>query len=304
MYVRTSGNPLTLFRRTGLLQLLILAVAFAMTTIDHEVLDEYFELPTFVVSILGTALAFFIGFINNQAYDRWWEARKIWGAFVNDSRNFGHMIEAYLAAPAGVSEAEVDTMKTRFVHRHIAFLYATVAMLRGLPDKDYEAYLTEDELDELRKHSHKPNGIALMQRRELDRCEKLEYLEGFRLIAINGMLNKFFDDIGQAERIKGTVFPLGHVYLTRVSLWLFLILLPMALADLLGYWAVLFTWILGMLYIFTFSVGQALVNPFSNGPSDTPMSTITRNIERNLLEVRGEENIPPPLPLVRGVIAM
>jgi len=279
----------------------IVGVALVATVLERELLSNYIDVPVLVVTVLGTALAFFIGFLNNQAYDRWWEARKIWGAFVNDSRNFAHMVKAYVAVPEG-SEAESDVarLQTRFVERHVAFLKATVVRLRGLDDRGYEKHLTPSELSELSGYEHKPNGIAFMQRRDLDHAEKLGYVDGFRMLAINRMLDNFFDDIGKAERIKSTVFPLGHVYLTRMSVWLFVILLPMALADSVGYWAIFFTWILGTLYVFTFAAGQAIVNPFENKPSDTPMSAITRTIEMNMRDVLEEKHDLLALPTVDG----
>jgi len=51
--------------------------------LNEYILKSYFEFPSIIPAILGPALAFFIGFNNNQAYDRWWEARKIWGAILN-----------------------------------------------------------------------------------------------------------------------------------------------------------------------------------------------------------------------------
>jgi len=77
-----------------------------------------------VPSVLGTALAFFIGFTNNQSYDRWWEARKIWGALVNDSRTWSRQILNYTSITNDISEKELNSIRTKVIHRHIAFLYA------------------------------------------------------------------------------------------------------------------------------------------------------------------------------------
>lgn len=49
---------------------------------DHP----WLAIPWLPLSVLGIAVAFYIGFKNNSAYDRLWEARKIWGAIVNSSR--------------------------------------------------------------------------------------------------------------------------------------------------------------------------------------------------------------------------
>ncbi|MDX1350970.1 MAG: bestrophin family ion channel, partial [Putridiphycobacter sp.] len=50
------------------------------------------SIPWLPLSVIGTAVAFYVGFKNNQAYDRMWEARKIWGAIVNSSRSWGMAI--------------------------------------------------------------------------------------------------------------------------------------------------------------------------------------------------------------------
>ena len=59
--------------------LLDLCVCVAAYFFNDYVLRPLFDVPPIIPTLLGTALAFFIGFNNNQAYDRWWEARKIWG---------------------------------------------------------------------------------------------------------------------------------------------------------------------------------------------------------------------------------
>ena len=75
--------------------------------------------------MIGTAVAFFVGFKNNQAYDRMWEARKIWGGLVNDSRTWGMQIDGYITNTFNkdISSNELKEIKKRLIHRHIAWLY-------------------------------------------------------------------------------------------------------------------------------------------------------------------------------------
>jgi putative membrane protein len=298
MYVQGSGRVFISGARAFRIHAVIVITAAAATALQLHVIRGQFEVPPLAVTILGTALAFFVGFINNQAYDRWWEARKIWGAFVNDSRNWALMVDAYLSAPKAEDDADVVATKARLVRRHVAFLETTVARLRSTKSDAHEPHLSAEELDALARQAHAPNAIAQMQRRELHRAEKRGYVDGFRFLALSQVLDRFIDDLGKCERIKTTVFPLGHVYLTRLTLWLFVVLVPMAFAEQVGYWAILFTWVLGVLYIFTFAAGQAIVNPFDNKPEDTPMSTLTRTIEMNVRDLLGEEHGLAPLPLV------
>lgn len=87
----------------------------------------YINIPWLPVSVIGTAVAFYIGFKNNNAYDRLWEARKIWGGIVNESRTWAMMVDGYISnkfTENNESEADVQQIKKRLIYRHIAWLYA------------------------------------------------------------------------------------------------------------------------------------------------------------------------------------
>ena len=58
--------------------------------------DVDISLPWQPISVLGIAVAFYLGFKNNASYDRTWEARKIWGGIVNNSRTFGVAVTAFI----------------------------------------------------------------------------------------------------------------------------------------------------------------------------------------------------------------
>ena len=74
--VRWSKNPL------------INAFFYSLAVIlFYEITGIPFSLPWQPISVIGIAVAFYLGFKNNSSYDRAWEARKIWGAIVNDSRS-------------------------------------------------------------------------------------------------------------------------------------------------------------------------------------------------------------------------
>ena len=72
------------------------------------------NIPWLPVSVVGTAVAFYVGFKNNQAYDRMWEARKIWGGIINDSRSWGMMVDGFvnnLFTKESVSDGEIKRTK-------------------------------------------------------------------------------------------------------------------------------------------------------------------------------------------------
>ena len=121
--------------RTLLFLILICTLTFFF---DIYFLRDLIEFPSMIPTILGTALAFFIGFNNNQAYDRWWEARKIWGAVVNDSRTWARQMIYYTSTNDSEEKNELIKIRRRSVYRHIAFLYALKENLRGDDKKAYK----------------------------------------------------------------------------------------------------------------------------------------------------------------------
>ncbi|MBX3723445.1 MAG: hypothetical protein KF713_16500 [Turneriella sp.] len=60
------------------LDLLLVSVFSVGTFMAHEFLEKI-DLPIHIPAFLGTAISLVLAFMINQAYDRWWEARKIWG---------------------------------------------------------------------------------------------------------------------------------------------------------------------------------------------------------------------------------
>ena len=61
----------------------------------------------------GLALGFLIGFRNNHAYDRWWEARKLWGQLINENRNLCLKVRSLVAIDA-VDRDEIGRLLIAF----------------------------------------------------------------------------------------------------------------------------------------------------------------------------------------------
>ncbi|RAJ34367.1 bestrophin family protein [Pedobacter cryoconitis] len=253
-----------------------------------------FEIPAIIPTVLGTAIAFFIGFNNNQAYDRWWEARKIWGSLVNDSRSWARSVITYISQNE-TSDQEFKGLKDRMVRRHIGFLYALKAKLRDAVDENYQQYLDEADLQEINLHSNVHNAILTLQSRDLQQLSKDGMIDGFRFMELNKLLVNFSDHMGRAERIKNTVFPTTYNYFTKVFIWLFVVSLTLVVSHEAGVWAIFIGWLVGFVFVSTQINGMSLIDPFENNSSSVPLNQITRTIEINLLEMIGAEKIPAPV---------
>jgi putative membrane protein len=262
-------------------------------------IKHHFELPSIIPTVLGTAIAFFIGFNNNQSYDRWWEARKIWGALVNDSRSWARCIVTYISVN-GMEEQQFEELKDRMVRRHIAFLYALKANLRSAVDENYHKYLSEKDLSEISSHTNIPNAILTLQSRDLQQLSTDGGIDGFRFIEMNQLLVKFSDEMGMSERIKNTIFPTTYNYFTKVFIWLFVVSLTLVIGQYAGLWSIFLGWLVGFVYVSTQINGMSLVDPFENNSSAIPLNQITRTIEINLLQMIGAQDIPKPVKPING----
>lgn len=254
--------------------------------VREYLIAHHFQISTIIPTVLGTAIAFFVGFNNNQAYDRWWEARKIWGAIVNDSRSFARNLINYV---------DDETITKTMVYRHIAFVYALKANLRGTIDEIYIKYLSDDDKKELERHSNNHNAILNIQAREIQKLLKDNKIDGFKYLEINEMLVRLTDSMGGCERIKNTVFPTTYSYLTKVFIWLFVVTFTLVISQDMGYWSIFMGWLIGFVFVSTQINGMRLVNPFDNKSSGLPLNNISRTIEINLLQMLGETEIPEPI---------
>ena len=63
---------------------LLFIVIISICVSGYYFLDmDWFRIPWTPMALIGTAVAFVIGFQNNAVYGRIWEARKIWGDIVS-----------------------------------------------------------------------------------------------------------------------------------------------------------------------------------------------------------------------------
>lgn len=264
------------------------------------VIDQYIfiktVLPIAYPSLMGTAIAFFIGFNNNQAYGRWWEARIIWGGLVNDSRSWARSLIAY---------SSNQVLAERMIRRHLAFLYTlSTSLRRDEVDTSYAEYLTPFELSSLEPRYNRANQILQHQATDLHELHQSGAIEEFVFANLNTLLQNFCDGMGKSERINNTVYPITYVYFTQLFIWLFIALITMSTSQLIGGLSVVLGWLMGFVFNAIHINGMNLMNPFSDNPSGVPISSITRNIEINLLQMLKSPQIPEPVQVINGEYIM
>ena len=251
---------------------------------------QYYEnlhVPLALIAIVGTALSLLLAFRTSQSYDRWWEARIIWGAIVNDSRNLIRQIQLYLP------DTEKEAI-ARFAKRQIIWNFALSESLRKQPFTDrVQKYLSEHQI----KDVYIPNGILSEHYKQLKEFDTSK-LSDYNLVQIETTLVKLCDSMGKCERIKNTIFPVSYSKMIHFIIYLFAVMLPFSLDNTYPILKTFITAIIPILFIAIERTSILMQDPFENSPMDTPMTTLSRTIEINLMEQIGEEAPPaiPPVP--------
>lgn len=265
--------------------------ALLMYYLEHILNWDWISIPVAPVALLGGGLAIFLGFRNNSAYDRWWEARKIWGGMVNVSRSFGMNVISFLEG-----KDEEDEMRT-IVKRHISFIYALKNQLREKEAlKDSINYLNPNEFELHSKRANKATSLLTRQGQTIIQLKNKGKIDAFEHQVLVKNVETMFDYQGMSERIKKTVFPYFYKYFTRTFLWLFLIILPGSLVHELSWHAVPLSVAVSFVYMILDRIGDVTENPLDARSSGTPLNAICRTIEIDLLEQLGEHP-PEPYPV-------
>ncbi|WP_116789660.1 bestrophin family protein [Flavobacterium psychrotrophum] len=267
-------------------------VLVILYTISFEVIHHFYNagsvnIPIAVPAILGTIISLLLAFKSNQAYDRWWEARIIWGAIVNDSRSLVRQVITFYSDPDFSKEAV--EFKERFAKRQAAWCYALAQSLRGKDAvKPITTLLTEDELRFVSNFKHVPNALLMLHGKDLKKALENGNINAYQQVEMDSILTKLCDSMGKCERIKNTVFPTTYSMYIRFTLCLFIVLLPFGLKDFLGWLQIPVVAMIGAACFLIEKMAIQLQDPFEDRPTDTPMVTISNGIEKNLMQMVNE----------------
>lgn len=243
------------------------------------------------LSLLGIALSIFLGFRNNACYDRWWEARKHWGALIIELRSFSHEVIALLGDGGSEAQQAVRTL----VRRNIAFAHALAAHLRGHDAReDLTRLLTEPEASRVLASPNRPNALLREHDRALAALLRERQLTDITWSELRTRVHGLMNVLAACERIRFTPLPFTYTVLLHRTAYLFCLLLPFGLAEALGWFT---PWLAAMIAYTFFGLDRLsdeLEEPFGTEPNDLSLLAMARTVEMNLMEALGE---PQPEPL-------
>ncbi|GAB5417451.1 MAG: bestrophin family ion channel [Crocinitomicaceae bacterium] len=239
-------------------ELIFFVILSTVVTILFELLDlKWLQLPFTPVGLVGTAVAFLVGFQNNAAYDRIWEARKIWGGIVNTSRSFIITVkDSFYIHDSEAQQDESENIRI-ITNRHVAWLtalryamrtkkqwetdYSKKAIKKSLkfeyhiPEKEttleeeLRPYLSEEEFEYVMRMDNKPNAIINLQSMHLRKLSDEGKIWDFSLLKLQGMLEEMTALQGKSERIKNFPYPKQYASIGYHFVHIFMWLLPFAI---------------------------------------------------------------------------
>lgn len=327
MHTGKRYTPIEFFkwtRRDAYWMLLLAAIPTALYAFGIT----FIALPWQPIAIMGTAVAFIVGFKNNASYNRIWEARQIYGSVINDSRSFAYTLRD------AVNGNNFETVQRMF-YRHFAWLTALRFQLREprawenmqqdrnkeyleahyqIPERmskledELKKYLSQEELIYMLSKKNRATQLTAKQSEELAMLRGEGILNDFQWTQLQQGLMKLTDDQGRAERIKNFPYPRNFASIATYLLFIFVVFAPFGLLrefESLGHgtfmegytiwfnipFSAIVTWALHTLD----TVGESSVNPFEGSANDVPITQISRMIEIDMRDMLNETSLPEPI---------
>ena len=303
MFVKKNFSLKNVFQFTGhhLTWLVPMMTFFSVLFFYTDI--QWLKIPWQPIAVVGTAVAFYIGFKNNQSYDRIWEARKVWGAIVNSSRAWGMYINGFVTdqfTETKRGEEELHGTRKKLIYRHIAWLYAlrrqllvptqwehisqkgmvgTYARRRRkywgiglieneITEEELICFLPREEYDRLIAAKNTATQIINQQSLDLRELRKESIIEDFRHMELEKILYDFYIHQGKLERIKKFPFPRQYAGMSFIFVGIFIAILPLGLTPLflnMGFAGFIISILANMLVAWVFLVME-LVGDYSENP--------------------------------------
>ena len=259
MHIKKRYTALEMAMWTRFETLLFIGIVTAWVAIYYFLDISWLKIPWTPLALIGTAVAFVIGFQNNAAYDRIWEARKIWGGIVNTSRTFGMFVQDMLTnehAKTPLSEEEIQSEIKTLTYRHIAWMTALRHAMRmqkpwetylnhkanrewdakppemeSTLEGDLKPYISQTDFDYVMSKNNKQTALLYLQSHHIKKLKEQGIVWEFSFLELEAVLQEFFTLQGKSERIKNFPYPRQFATLNHLFMWIFVLLLPLALVP-------------------------------------------------------------------------
>lgn len=283
MLVKNNKNSILFFIKSIWLDIAaVMAYALVIGTLDHNTILREIAIPLPITSIMGTIVGLLLAFRTAQSYDRWWEARIVWGEIVNDSRTLIRQVKQFMP------ESENDLKE--FAQRQVIWCFALSESLRKIP-------FSQRVVSYLEQHNIMANNVpAELLNRHADQLAMISKnfsINDNKQVQIDTTIARLNDAMGKCERIKNTVFPKSYSLLIHFLIYLLTSILPFGLEDSFPALEIVLTLVISSMLIAVEKTAIIMQDPFENSPTDIPMTALCAVIENNIKEICSDTAVPP-----------
>ena len=300
MIVRQKPNAFTiLFSLRGSIipyiypQVLFIALLSALiSAVQHWVPSSFSTYGAAPFTLLGVALSLLLGFRNNASYQRWWEARCLWGQLVFDSRSFARQVLSFIDDDTDIGRQT----QQRMIRLNIAFTHALRHRLRNTsPWEDVERFVEPEYHLSMRHASNLPEYLLRLLGKKLGDCRRQNLSSDLMIQNMDERLTSMTIVLAACERIYNTPLPFAYTLLVHRTTYLYCFMLPFGLATSLGWVTPLVCGVIAYTFFGLDALSEEITEPFGVAANHLPLAAISRTIEINLLEALGETYLPPEL---------
>lgn len=265
-------------------QLAVLALVGVLAVIAHDYrFGASIPLNTTPFTLCGVALTIFLAFRNNASYDRFWEARRLWGNILISTRNLTSQALCYVPDDA----AKFD--RTEFVRGLIGFVHVLKHQLRNTdPTPDLLRCLGAERARVLHAKHYRATALLNEVRHTVSRLQRRGAISDTQEWMFDNQLNELGTMVGGCERIASTPIPYPYGVLLHRTVYAYCLLLPFGLVDSIGTATPLISVFVSYTLIALEAIASEVSEPFGLAPNNLALDAMTRNIERSLLELCDE----------------
>lgn len=273
--------------------LCVIALAILVVRFHGQLLSWKVTLTAVPFSLVGVALAIFLGFRNSASYDRYWEARKLWGRLLTDSRSASRQALSFCTADA-----------RPFVLGVAGFVHAVRLQLRESNDLSVlRPLLAPELLERLPAQRSTPSLILLWLADWLRQRREAGELPPLLAVELDRSLNGLNEAHGGCERIASTPLPFTYSVILHRTVYLYCLMLPFGLLDSIGLMTPLMVGFVAYTFFAIEALSDEIEEPFGITPNDLALDAMSLAIEGQLREMLGDAKLPAPAQPVNFVLS-
>lgn len=256
-------------------------ISLIIVVLDRSGINVSFS--TIGLAIPAVVLGLLLVFRTNTAYERFWEARKLWGGQITTSRSLAQSIWTLIPT---VDESHIIE-KQKIAQLLPAFAIATKLHLRAEPINQELTNLIAPEQSQLlpQQPHHLPLTILGWLRKWIQQQFQRGLIGDRECVYLFELLDILNTNLGAYERILNTPIPLAYSLHLRHLIYLYCLLFPLQVVDTLGWLTIPATCLVAFALFGIEEIGIEIQNPFGYDENDLELDRYCEIIQNNVNEI-------------------